>query len=116
MDYPDSPAEIWIVYEKIIWSCENILYRTQVYNNFYIIAGQGTAALELLEIHPELDNIITPVGGGGLLAGTSITAKAIKPSIKVFAGEPKGAEDAYQSFKAGKIIPSINPGQLPMVC
>jgi threonine dehydratase len=79
------------------------------YNDFFIIAGQGTAALELLKKHPDLNNIITPVGGGGLLSGSSITAKSIRNSIQVFAGEPKGADDTYKSLQAGKIIPSINP-------
>jgi len=79
------------------------------YDNFNIIAGQGTAALEILEKQPSLDAIITPVGGGGLLSGTSITTKSIDASIKVYAGEPKGADDAFRSLKAGKIIPSVNP-------
>jgi threonine dehydratase len=79
------------------------------YNNFYIIAGQGTAALELMHLYPGLDNLITPVGGGGLLSGCSTAAKALNKNIKVFGGEPKGADDAYRSLQAGKIIPSINP-------
>ncbi len=79
------------------------------YNNFNVITGQGTAALELLEEIPDLDIIITPVGGGGLLSGTAIAAKALKKGIQVFAGEPKGADDAYHSLKSGKIVPSNNP-------
>lgn len=79
------------------------------YNNFFIIAGQGTAALEFHETIPDLDCIIAPVGGGGLLSGTAIATKELKPEVKVFAGEPKGADDAYRSFKAGKIIPQTNP-------
>jgi threonine dehydratase len=82
------------------------------YNNFFIIAGQGTAALELLEVQPKLDNIITPVGGGGLLSGTAITTKSINGNIKVYAGEPKGADDAYRSIQAGNIIPSVNPNTI----
>lgn len=79
------------------------------YNNFFIIAGQGTATLELLSAHPDLDIVIAPVGGGGLLSGTSIAAKGIKPAVTVYGAEPKGADDAYRSLKDGKIIPSENP-------
>jgi threonine dehydratase len=79
------------------------------YDNERVIAGQGTAALELLADVPDLDVIITPVGGGGLLSGTSIAAKGLKPSIRVIAGEPEMADDAFRSLQAGKIIPSVNP-------
>ncbi len=79
------------------------------YDNFNVICGQGTAALEIFELSSEFEAIIAPVGGGGLLSGTAITAKSQKPGIKVYAAEPEGADDAYRSFKAGKIIPSKNP-------
>ena len=79
------------------------------YNNEKVIAGQGTATLELLEDVPDLDVIIAPVGGGGLLSGTSIAATELKKNIRVIAGEPEMADDAYRSFQAGKIIPSQNP-------
>jgi threonine dehydratase len=79
------------------------------YNDWRVIAGQGTAALELLTDLPQLDAIITPVGGGGLVSGTAIVAKAIKPSIKVYGAEPAGADDAAQSLRAGHIIPQLNP-------
>jgi threonine dehydratase len=79
------------------------------YNNEKVIAGQGTATLELLEDFPDLDVIITPVGGGGLLSGTSIAATEIKKGIRVIAGEPEMADDAYRSMRAGRIIPSENP-------
>jgi len=79
------------------------------YNDERVISGQGTATLELLDTIPDLDLIITPVGGGGLLSGTSIAAKGIKPNIRVIAGEPELADDAYRSIKAGKIVPSANP-------
>jgi threonine dehydratase len=79
------------------------------YNRFDIIAGQGTAALEFLEEIPELDIIIAPVGGGGLISGTSICAKGVNPDIRVWAGEPEGADDAYRSVKEGRILPSVNP-------
>jgi len=79
------------------------------YNDERVIAGQGTAALELLEEIPDLDVIITPVGGGGLLSGTAIAAKGIKSGIRVIAGEPELADDAYRSLQAGEILPSIKP-------
>ena len=79
------------------------------YNNEKVIAGQGTATLELLEDFPDLDVIIAPVGGGGLLSGTSIAATELKKGIRVIAGEPEMADDAFRSIQAGKIIPSENP-------
>ena len=79
------------------------------YNNYQIIAGQGTTALELLEEIPDLDFVFAPIGGGGLLSGTAITAKALNPKIKVIGCEPKNADDAFRSMQAGKIIPSQNP-------
>ena len=74
------------------------------YDNDLIIAGQGTAAAELLEEIPDLDLIIAPVSGGGLLSGTSIASKAIRPQIRVVGAEPKSADDAFQSLKAGHIV------------
>jgi threonine dehydratase len=79
------------------------------YNDERVIAGQGTAALELLEEVPELDVIIAPVGGGGLLSGTSIAATTLQPGMRVIAGEPAMADDAYRSLQAGTIIPSVQP-------
>ena len=79
------------------------------YNDYRVIAGQGTAALELLEEVPDLDVILAPVGGGGLLSGTAIAAKGISSDIRVIAAEPEMADDAYRSLRAGHIIPSNNP-------
>lgn len=79
------------------------------YNDERVIAGQGTAALELLEDVPDLDAIIAPVGGGGLLSGTAIAAAEIKKGIRVIAGEPEMADDTFRSMQAGEIIPSKNP-------
>jgi threonine dehydratase len=79
------------------------------YNNFNVIAGQGTAAKEIIEDFGEFDIIMTPVGGGGLLSGTAISTKYLLPDCKVIAAEPAGADDAFQSFQAKKIIPSVNP-------
>ena len=79
------------------------------YNDERVIAGQGTAALELLEEVPDLDVILAPVGGGGLLSGTSIAATETKKGVRVIAGEPEMADDAYRSLKASEILPSRNP-------
>lgn len=79
------------------------------YDDERVIAGQGTAALELLEDIDDLDVIITPIGGGGLISGTSIAASEIRKDIRVIAGEPEMADDAYRSVQVGEIIPSVNP-------
>jgi len=79
------------------------------YNDDRVIAGQGTAALELLEDVPGLDAVMVPVGGGGLLSGTAIAATSLQPGIRVIAAEPEGADDACRSFRAGRIIPSVAP-------
>lgn len=74
------------------------------YNDEKIIAGQGTAAKELIEKVPNLDAIICPVSGGGLLSGTLLAAKNLKPGIKVFGAEPKNADDTYRSILNNKIM------------
>lgn len=79
------------------------------YNDYGIIAGQATAGLELLEEIQELDIAMTPVGGGGLLSGTALSFSYFSPSTQVIAAEPEGADDAFRSLQAGKIIPSENP-------
>jgi len=79
------------------------------YNNFEVICGQGTAAKELIEESGPFDLILCPVGGGGLLSGTSISTKALNPQALVIAAEPEGADDACRSFHAKKLIPSVNP-------
>ena len=79
------------------------------YDNFQVISGQGTVAKELLESCPDLDAILAPVGGGGLLSGTALASKSLKPAIKVYGCEPANADDAYRSFKTGKIVPSVDP-------
>jgi len=79
------------------------------YNDARVIAGQGTAALELLEEVPDLDLVMTPVGGGGLLSGTALATRALNPSIRIIAAEPEMADDACRSLAAGHIIPSVNP-------
>jgi threonine dehydratase len=76
------------------------------YDDDRIIAGQGTAALELLEEIPDLDVICAPVSGGGLLSGTSIAAKSLRPEISVIGCEPANADDAARSLASGKIEPA----------
>ncbi|HXG67299.1 MAG TPA: threonine/serine dehydratase [Blastocatellia bacterium] len=74
------------------------------YNDAEVIAGQGTVALEILEDAPELDAIVVPVGGGGLLAGVCVAAKAIKPEIKVYGAEPAASPTMQRALAAGRII------------
>lgn len=86
------------------------------YNNWNIIYGAGTAAYELLEDVKDLDIILAPVGGGGLLSGTSLASKNFSTEtsskIKVYGVEPLNADDAYRSFMTGKIVPSENPNTI----
>jgi threonine dehydratase len=79
------------------------------FDNERVIAGQGTAALELLEEHPELDVVIAPLGGGGLLSGTAIAAKGIRPGILVYGGEPRGADDGARSLHSGVRVTEQTP-------
>lgn len=79
------------------------------YDNPMIIAGQATAAIELLEEIPDLDVIICPVGGGGFLGGTALAAYYFSPGTRVIAAEPANANDAYRSWKVGEWQPSIQP-------
>ncbi|MEI6308197.1 MAG: pyridoxal-phosphate dependent enzyme [bacterium] len=93
---------------------EDVVQRTGAtivhpYNDLRVIAGQGTAALELMEQVPDLDVVMTPVGGGGLLSGTAIAVSALSPRTRIIAAEPEGADDAYRSLLAGRILPSVYP-------
>jgi threonine dehydratase len=79
------------------------------YDDLAVMAGQGTAAAELLTQLPELEVILCPVGGGGLLSGTAVAAKSLKPSVRVIGVEPAGADDAARSFRAGRLLPIVKP-------
>ncbi len=79
------------------------------YNNYSVIAGQATAALEIIREMGSPDYILAPVGGGGLLSGTALSAYYYGKNIKVIGCEPKGADDAFRSMRAGKILPSVQP-------
>jgi threonine dehydratase len=82
------------------------------FNNPNVIAGQGTAALEMIEDLGNLDAIIAPIGGGGLMSGTCITTRSLLPNAKLFGAEPKGADDAYRSLKEGKMLPQESPNTI----
>lgn len=75
------------------------------YNNPHIIMGQGSAAIELLEQKPNLDMVLAPIGGGGLISGTAIAVSGLSPDVKVIGAEPEVANDAYLSFKSGELHP-----------
>ena len=90
-------------------ACADVIKKTGAtmihsFENEDVMSGQGTAAVELLEDIPDLDLVMCPVGGGGLLSGTSVAAKSMRPKIKVIAAEPENVDDAAQSFRAGRLI------------
>ena len=84
-------------------------YVVHPFNEPRVIAGQGTCAMEMIEDIGDLDAICAPIGGGGLMSGTCIAARSMLPNVRLFGAEPKGADDAYQSLKKGKLIPQNNP-------
>lgn len=79
------------------------------YNYFNVICGQGTAAKELIEETGNLDVVMAPVGGGGLLSGTALSTRALLPKARVIAAEPAGADDAFRSFYSRTLHPSVAP-------
>jgi len=88
-------------------ACAEVIKKTSAtlihsFENENVMAGQGTAAMELLEDVADLDLVMCPVGGGGLLSGTAIAGKSMRPKIKVIAVEPQNVDDAAQSFRAGR--------------
>ena len=95
-------------------ACAEVIAKTGAtlihsFENEDVMAGQGTAALELIEDIADLDMLLCPIGGGGLLSGTAVAAKAMRPAIRVIAAEPANADDAAQSFRAGKLIRVTKP-------
>jgi threonine dehydratase len=91
-------------------TCARIIDETRAtlvhpYENEHVMAGQGTAAIELLDDAPDLDLLLCPVGGGGLLSGTAVAAKSLRRNIVVVATEPEEAADAARSFRAGHVVP-----------
>ncbi len=79
------------------------------YDNHDIIAGQGTAALELLDQAADLDCLIAPVGGGGLMSGCAVAGRALSPRLELLGAEPAGADDAFRSLLAGTRLPQTDP-------
>jgi threonine dehydratase len=79
------------------------------YDNPMVIAGQGTASLELLTDVPDLDALIAPVGGGGLMSGTAIAVSSSRPDVTIWGSEPAGADDAFRSLRDGTLYPSVEP-------
>ncbi|MEI6750105.1 MAG: pyridoxal-phosphate dependent enzyme [Bacteroidota bacterium] len=116
------------LYKGVITFCEpslqaredtlaEVLLRTNAieihpYNDYRIIAGQATAAKELIEEGGQFDIIMAPVGGGGLLSGTALSVHYFSPYTRVIASEPMQADDAYQSFYQKRFVPSINPNTI----
>ncbi len=96
--------------EKLLTERGNTLIHP--FDNENVIAGQGTAALEFLEERPDLDIVISPLGGGGLLSGTSIAAKGLKPTVQVYGGEPEGADDGFRSFTSGERVREMTPSTI----
>jgi len=82
------------------------------YNDLRVMAGQGTVAVELIETVPDLDVILCPVGGGGLLSGVAVAARSMRPSIRIIGVEPAAADDAARSFRSGRIVPSVDPATI----
>lgn len=103
---PTLPARESALAEVVAQNSATVIHP---YDDYRVIAGAGTAALELLAEVPELEVIIAPVGGGGLLSGTALASAGISPQIRVIAAEPELADDAHRSLQAGRIIPSVNP-------
>jgi threonine dehydratase len=82
------------------------------YNDLRVITGQGTAAVELCEQVQNLDLVVAPVGGGGLVSGTAVAVSLVSPKTAVIAAEPERADDAYRSLKSGHIVPSVHPNTI----
>ena len=93
---------------------EEVVERTgatfiHAYDNPMVIAGQGTASLELLNDVPDLETVIAPIGGGGLMSGTAIAVSSSRPDISIWGSEPAGADDAFRSLRDGALYPSVEP-------
>ena len=82
------------------------------YNDPRVIAGQGTCSKELIEQVDDLDAVIAPIGGGGMISGSCLTLSALAPRVSIYAAEPEQADDAYRSFKAGHIIADDAPNTI----
>lgn len=96
--------------QKIIQ--ENGFVFIHPYDNWEVIYGQATCAKEIYEQEKDLDAILVPIGGGGLMAGSILSTLAYSPNTQIIGCEPKGADDAYQSWKSGKYLPQTNPNTI----
>jgi threonine dehydratase len=105
-------SERQVVCDRLIAEKGHVLVHP--YEEPRVIAGQGTVALELLEQVEDLDVVIAPVGGGGLLSGTAVAVKSISPSTQVLGAEPETADDAYRSLESGELQPGVPDP--PTVC
>jgi threonine dehydratase len=102
MIFCDSMSQRDDLFIKIVK--ENNRISIHPYDNYDVIAGQGTIALEILEQIPEFDSVVVPIGGGGLISGVSIALKDLSPSVKIIGCEPKNVDDTYQMYKANQRI------------
>ena len=105
-DAPDRPRAVALL-EQLAHQLPAIIVHP--FNNPFVIAGQGTVMVEFLEQTRELDVVLAPVGGGGLLSGLCLAAETLRPTLKLYACEPAGALDAMESVKQNRIIPMTNP-------
>ncbi len=100
--------------EARVSAADSVMERTGAvfihpFDNAHVIAGQGTAAIELLEECGQLDAVMAPIGGGGLMSGTCIATREISPNSRLFGAEPEGADDAARSLSSGKLVPQTGP-------
>ena len=100
---PDQTSREEVLKDLVIKTGSTVVHP---YNDERIVMGQGTAGKELIEDHPDLDAIVSPVSGGGLLSGTLLSAQGINPKIKVYGAEPLEADDTFLSLQKGKIVPN----------
>ena len=100
---PDQTSREEVLKDLVIKTGSTVVHP---YNDERIVMGQGTAGKELTEDHPDLDAIVSPVSGGGLLSGTLLSAQGINPKIKVYGAEPLEADDTFLSLQKGEIVPN----------
>ena len=100
---PDQTSREEVLKDLVVKTGSTVVHP---YNDERIVMGQGTAGKELIEDHPDLDAIVSPVSGGGLLSGTLLSAQGINPKIKVYGAEPLEADDTFLSLQKGKIVPN----------
>ena len=100
---PDQTSREEVLKDLVVKTGSTVVHP---YNDERIVMGQGTAGKELIEDHPDLDAIVSPVSGGGLLSGTLLSAQGINPKIKVYGAEPLEADDTFLSLQKGEIVPN----------